>query len=74
MQLGLGVPVSANGTIKLGYAATDNEAKKADVKAYQIGYEHNLSKRINPLRFLRSVYPTTRLPTTSWSLPEPERI
>ena len=46
-QLGLGVPVSANGTIKLGYAATDNEAKKADVKAYQIGYEHNLSKRTN---------------------------
>ena len=46
-QIGLGVPVSANGTVKLGYAATDNETKKADVKAYQIGYEHNLSKRTN---------------------------
>lgn len=31
----------------LRYAATDNEAKKADVKAYQIGNEHNLSKRTN---------------------------
>ncbi len=64
-QIGLGVPVSANGTVKLGYAATDNEAKNADVKVYQIGYEHNLSKRTN----LYASYARLSNEKSSWYTP-----
>ena len=44
-QIGLGIPVTTNGSIKVGYAETDNDVKNSDVKAYQIGYQHNFSKR-----------------------------
>lgn len=43
--LGVRVPVGANGGIAASYAVNKNDADDTDVKAWQLGYDHNLSKR-----------------------------
>ena len=43
--LGARVPVSTAGTISVSYSKANNDIKDTDTAGWQLGYDHNLSKR-----------------------------
>ena len=43
--LGARIPVTKAGTLSVSYSQADNDVKDTDTAGWQIGYDHNLSKR-----------------------------